>query len=919
MDTTDNIIIVQHNVRNWNSHKLTLTNLYKELNPDVILINSHGLKSTQNIKIYTYQTYLINSSDEQHDGSAVLIKQHLKHKIKDNYDTDILLITIYTNTGPINIATTYLPPRRPYLPITDFHRLASESHPTYIIGDLNAHHPNIDRRRSNNVGNAIQMLIDRNKLVHIGPNFPTFYSHNSNSTPDIILTNNNTYHNINITQGPTTPSDHLPIIIKLTAQATHTVTTPVYNTNKANWDKFKTQIERTNSNINTNQNMTQNALDENIGIWMNNIKSAMDENIPKLKHKTTAKSIYNKKIKKLQFWANNLLKNSLTQGWTYTKYKIYKKIQQCIIKECKEQNIKNWENKLQNLNKLYADPKNFWQNIKILRGNQTNTKPYLLVDNNKIYSTEEKERIFRDIWKNVFKISPIENSQFDMANEIRVNNHLNNIKEQITPYQQGNPDNLNTDNYFTATITLQEIKDIIKQLKNNAPGTSKVNKAIMQQLPEQALITYTELLNITLSMGYFPLPFKHAKVILIPKPDKPTTDPINYRPISLLEVPGKIFEKIINKRTRTFLEINRILPETQHGFRAARSTDTALALTTETIAKNLAEGKQCCIALRDVSKAFDKVWHEGLQFKINQINLPIILQKILNSFLTNRTASIALNDHTGPPFHIHSGVPQGSSISPTLYTIYTHDVPPPISDSINIQYADDITQIITYAGKSKKMLSRKIEKEIININTYEKLWKIQTNTQKFTLLPLAIKKTEPVTIDGNIIPYKQEAKVLGLKISNTGYNKHVKDTINKSMLALNTIKKFSKLNTKIKLHLVKACVTPILTYPAYVLNALATTQILKLQRTQNKALRFVYNERYPYTNNTKDLHTLAKMEPINKTIHHRGNTIKHKITHIIKDTNYTLAINDHNLNRDHIWFRRPVTNLSNNPPAALFT
>ena len=168
--------IIQHNVQNWNTNKYTLSNIYKDIDPDIILINSHGLKSNDNIKIRSYNSHTINTEGQLHDGSAILIKQNLKYKIHDNFDTDILQVTIDTLTGPINIATTYLPPRRPYLPFPDFHQIASQQHPTYIIGDLNAHHPDIDRRRGNNVGKGIAKMIDNNKVRHIGPNFSTFFS-----------------------------------------------------------------------------------------------------------------------------------------------------------------------------------------------------------------------------------------------------------------------------------------------------------------------------------------------------------------------------------------------------------------------------------------------------------------------------------------------------------------------------------------------------------------------------------------------------------------------------------------------------------------------------------------------------------------------------------------------------------------------
>ena len=77
---------------------------------------------------------------------------------------------------------------------------------------------------------------------------------------------------------------------------------------------------------------------------------------------------------------------------------------------------------------------------------------------------------------------------------------------------------------------------------------------------------YTKLINYSLSLGHFPKVFKHVKIKLIPKSNKTPTDPLNYRPISLLEVHGKIYEKNINNRLRKHLESNGKLPSSQHGF-----------------------------------------------------------------------------------------------------------------------------------------------------------------------------------------------------------------------------------------------------------------------------------------------------------------------------------------------------------------
>ena len=148
-------------------------------------------------------------------------------------------------------------------------------------------------------------------------------------------------------------------------------------------------------------------------------------------------------------------------------------------------------------------------------------------------------------------------------------------------------------------------------------------------------------------------------MIFLPKANKSPYEHVNYRPISLLEVPAKIYEKVLNRRLLRHVEDKQLHNKRQHGFRPNRGTDTALAILHETIATHRGNGLTVDLVFRDISRAFDKVWHDGLRYKIRTSQLPDTMTRTLCNYLSDRTATIRIGNYLGQTFGLNSGVPRG--------------------------------------------------------------------------------------------------------------------------------------------------------------------------------------------------------------------------------------------------------------------
>ncbi|CAH2087196.1 unnamed protein product [Euphydryas editha] len=238
-------------------------------------------------------------------------------------------------------------------------------------------------------------------------------------------------------------------------------------------------------------------------------------------------------------------------------------------------------------------------------------------------------------------------------------------------------------------ITRSEIETHLKRLNTfKGHGSDCIPPIFFSKNAEPLAIPLQILFNKSLKDGVFPSVWKEAIVVPIPKSGSKQLIE-NYRPISLLTVLAKVFEKIISRHITWHTK--QILGEQQHGFIAKRSTATNLVSFVEQLLSHLGSGEEVDAIYGDLSKAFDKVDHNILLSKLkNQFYINGSLLLWFNSYLKNRKMRVVINRYSSHYCIPSSGVPQGSILGPILFGLFIDDIKYYIKHSEFQLNADDL-------------------------------------------------------------------------------------------------------------------------------------------------------------------------------------------------------------------------------------
>lgn len=284
---------------------------------------------------------------------------------------------------------------------------------------------------------------------------------------------------------------------------------------------------------------------------------------------------------------------------------------------------------------------------------------------------------------------------------------------------------------FTGNVVFRHLSKLSCRRSTSGSLTNR----ILKETAEVTTQSLTTLFNKCTEMSSFPHEWLIATVTPIYKGRGGQDNPANYRPISVLNGVGKVYESLISEQFYNFVESNNIISENQFGFRRKRSTVDHLVTLTSTVFNGLDHRQLCDAVFLDLSKAFDRADHSAILLSMSAWCTESTLAWIRN-FMTQRSMRVKVGSDISPMYPLAAGVPQGSHLGPLLFNILIDTLPSRLSSCRATLFADDTT--VTRVSLPKEDLSshtRYIQHDLNICEIWAKESAAQFNAKKSLHMP----------------------------------------------------------------------------------------------------------------------------------------------------------------------------------------
>ena len=400
-----------------------------------------------------------------------------------------------------------------------------------------------------------------------------------------------------------------------------------------------------------------------------------------------------------------------------------------------------------------------------------------------------------------------------------------------------------TDAYVSKSL----VADKIKALKTRkSTGPDNISPKLLKLAGDAIVPSLLSLFRLSLNTSRVFTSWKTARLTPVYKKDD-ETDCCNYRPISLLSVPSKILESVVNDTiVRHVYKANNLVTDKQWAYRAGFSTELLLTHLTETWRKAVDEGLVVAGAFIDFKKAFDSVSHPILEMKLERdfgISGPLL--DWLKSYLKERQQFTAVNGSTSEMIPISFGIPQGSVLGPTLFTLFTNDLPSSVSSGSVYMFADDTT-VYCMSDTAEKSIAQ-LNSALRELNEWCLINRLTPHPSKSEAILISRRNPPanipPIFIGDSTIEWVSKSRLLGMTVDEKlTWNPHMLELKKSFSKKLGLLKKSRFLPRNVRQDLYFKVILPSVTNGLILWGSCCNSDLFQsLERLHCRAARLIFN------------------------------------------------------------------------------
>ena len=826
--------IIQWNITSYRTNFPELKILIRQENPICICLQEtrHGDRILNPPSKYNIIQSPKKRDDDHERGVAILIRKNINYQ-NVQLTTNLQAVAARIWMGKwYTICTLYLP----HHDVTEAELtglILQLPKPYLILGDMNARHHIWGEPVDNPKGKIFEKLLNHQDLCLLNSSTPTHYHVQTNSLTTIDLS---------FTSGDCFPdfrhevlddlhgSDHYPIRIGKIVTPEASEPSLRFKTEKADWAEFRSLTDRYQLLPDT----------DDIDLLVNHLTEfiieAAQSTIPISQGRGGGKipipwwNSYCDRVKQDRKRAQRALRRNHSEANLIA----YQRTKAVCRRAFKLAASESWVKFTSSIN-INTTLQEVWAKIQKIKG-KFSQHPLPLLRNSA-----------GDLTDNPSETSSLFSEAFSsVSTEENYTPTFNRYKS----LSERKPINFNSsdedDHDYNSPLSFEEFSAALSTVKETSPGPDRITYSMIKNCHPTLQERILEIFNKSFINQVFPMSWKIAIIIPIPKPNKDHSTPLNFRPISLTSCLCKLYEKIINQRLMWYLENGKHLSNSQSGFRHRRSTTDCLVQFEQDIRGALARGQHSIAVFFDLKKAYDMAWKYGILQKLHEFGLRGNLPKFIQNFLNNRQIKTKVGNVYSDPVNVLEGVPQGSVLSCTLFAVSIdgaiNSLPTEVKSTL---YVDDLT--IYMSGSSTSLIERRLQIAINHLQKWCDTTGFQFSAPKSVAMHICRvrrcpKAAHQLSLNNSPISCKDSHTFLGLRIdSSLTWEDHIKYLKGDCLKRMNLLKHLSHTSwgadSKSLLRIYTSIVKSKLDYGNEAYTSASPSLLKKLEPIQNQAIR----------------------------------------------------------------------------------